>query len=158
AGLDIVLRTATAATTLTITTTKNGGDGITAIHGISVNGAGTVTVAAALSDVSGDIAIAGPLAALTLRNWTGGKLTAAGTSANLTTITGNVFLDDTITIGSQLNTLTVAKFARSGLPDAQSAITAASFGTLNVNGNTAQGVTGDLDATFVNTNLAASPA
>lgn len=134
AGLDIVVRGANAATTLTVVTTANGGDGFTLINGIAVDGLTTAatTISAATSNVlNGNIVTAGPLTSLSLRNWNNGVLQAGGTAAGLTSITGAIFNDVDMTLGTKLNSLTVA--ADNGGPT----ISAASFGTITASGNAA---------------------
>lgn len=134
AGLDIVVRGANAATTLTVVTTPNGGDGFTLINGIAVDGLTTAatTISAATSNVlNGNIVTAGPLTSLSLRNWNNGVLQAGGTAAGLTSITGAIFNDVDMTLGTKLNSLTVA--ADNGGPT----ISAASFGTITASGNAA---------------------
>jgi hypothetical protein len=146
-GLEIVVRNASSASTLTITTTKNGGDGFTAVTDIVFDGTGPATINAATTNVSGNMTIAGPLTTLTLNNFTNGTLTAGGTSSNSTTITGNLFSQDSITLGSQLSKLTLAQFSGGS----QSTISAASFGTITTKGNAAQALPGDFKVNLVDT-------
>ena len=82
-ALDVVVRNAPGAVTLTITTTKNLGDGLTAIGGIAVDGGGAATIVAAntTSNTSGtglspfgDVIVQGALTALTLHDFLGGVL------------------------------------------------------------------------------------
>ena len=155
AGLEIVVRNATVATTLTITTIANGGDGFTLIHDIAIDGPGAVTISAAASNVTGNITIAGPLAALTVNNWSEGILTAGGAGSAATTITGGIFTDDSITLGSQLKTLTVAEMTL--LANSANTITAASFGAITATGIAAANTPGNFNANLVNTTTA-SPA
>ncbi len=150
-GLDIVVRTATVATTLTITTTANGGDTFTRVDGIAVDGAGAATIVAGTTNVTGNIVIGGPLTAMTLNNWTSGTLTAGGASTTSTMITGNLFDNDAITIGSALAKLTVAEFTSAGSNPGIPSITAASFGTLTIKGNAAADSAGNFSANLVNT-------
>jgi hypothetical protein len=130
-GLAVVVRNASVATTLTITTTANGGDGFTQLIGLGFDGGGAVTISAAKSNLLGDIIMGGALTSLSLHDWNGGALTAGGTSAGSTTITGDAFAAVSMTMGTKLNTLTVAAYT-------SGSIQAASFGTITANGNANQ--------------------
>ena len=99
--------------------------------------AGAVTINAASTNLVGNITIGGPLTALTLHNWQSGTLSAGGASATLTTINGNLFDNDAISLGSTLNKLTVAEFTSAGANPSTPSISAAAFGALNVIGNAA---------------------
>jgi hypothetical protein len=156
-AVDVVVRNGSAATTVTITSTRNGGDGLISVGGIVVDGGGAA-IDAPTSDVTGDISVAGLLRSLSLHNWSGGTLTATGTASAATTISGNVFLDDTITLGSQLGRLTVAMFGTSTPTSTPGTITAASFGTITATGNALANVRGDFDANLVNTNFLGATA
>jgi hypothetical protein len=50
--LDVVIRNAAGPVTLTITTTKNLGDGLTQLGGIAVDGPGAATIVAPNSDIN----------------------------------------------------------------------------------------------------------
>jgi hypothetical protein len=148
-GIDVVVRNAAAATTLTITTTKNVGDGFTLVNGIAVDGPGAVTITAPLSNIVGDITVQALLSSLSIRNMTGGTLNAGGMSSQLTKITARV-MDVDITLGSVLNTLSVAAYTIDGslVPK----ITAARFGTITASGNALADIPGDFLADLTNTN------
>ncbi|WP_020475502.1 beta strand repeat-containing protein [Zavarzinella formosa] len=151
-GLDIVVRTNTAASTLTITPTVAGtnGTGTVLIHSISVSGVGAVTITAPLANlVNGTITTQSTLTAATLRNITGSTIT---TDTGRTALTaGTIFTaklvdNSTIDIGGVLTTFTAE--------DVQSSLTTTSliaekFGTIKTTGSTVQGSTaGDLKASL----------
>jgi fibronectin-binding autotransporter adhesin len=151
--LDIVIRNATGAVTLTITTTKNLGDGLTQLGGIAVVGPGTVTISAPLSDVNlggvdpfGDIIIQGSLAALTMRDFNGSTtgfqdfIRAGGTAAQTSNITGRVFDSVSINVPTVLGTLSLAQYTNTVGIDT---VTAERFGVLKTTGIASTFVLGD---------------
>jgi hypothetical protein len=156
--LDIVVRNATAATTLTVTTSKQAGDGFTSIGGIAIDGPGAATIVAPTANVTGDILVGGPLAALTLRDLRQGSIQAGGTATQLTSITGRVFDQDRIVLGSVLNSLKLTAFTDTSGTGLASTVTAARFGTLSATGNALAGILGDFAANLVNTVSSALPA
>ena len=150
-GMDIVVRGASAAATLTVTTSANGSNGFATINGIAIDNMrnAPATISAATSNVlDGNIITTGPLASLALNNWNGGYLQAGGSSTGLTTITGDVFNNVDLNLGTKLNAFTVA--ADTGT----STITAASFGTIAANGKAASDTPGNFAANLISTNLA----
>ncbi len=160
-GLEMVVRNATAATTLTLTTTLSSGTGFTNVLGIAIDGLGTATITAPTVNLTGNITVGGPLAALTLNNWIGGTLTAGTSATVLTSITGNVLAGDTITLGTELAKLTANQVTGQAGAGGLGTITASSFGAITVNStkNKAGVVTsGNFFANLVNTNTAASTA
>jgi hypothetical protein len=160
-GLAIVVRNATAATTLTIKTTANGGDGFTSVVGIAMDGGGAATIAAGSSNLTGNIAIVGPLTSLTVNNWSNGTLSAGpslpGVPVVTSSITGNVLTADTINLQTQLATLTANQVTGSFGAFGLGTITAASFGTITI-GSKKSTVPANFFTNLVNTTVAASPA
>lgn len=147
--VDVVIRNAAAATTLTVITTKNFGNGLTQLGGIAVNGPGTVVIKAPTSNTNADILIAGPLAALTLRDVTasGGNFSTAviragGTSAGATTITGRNFINISIDLPTVLSSLAVNEYAQKN-SSAENYISAERFGTIKSTPIPAAGLHGD---------------
>jgi hypothetical protein len=154
-ALDIVIRNAPGAVTLTITTTKNLGDGVTAIGGIAVDGPGAATIMAANTTLDtsstglspfGDIIVQGPLVALTLRDFLGNTanyqdfIRAGGTNALSTTITGRIFDSVSISMPTVLNTLTLTQYTNTlGLDT----VTAERYGAIKTTGVANTFVLGD---------------
>jgi hypothetical protein len=161
--VDVVVRNSSSATTLTIATTANGGDGFTTINSLAIDGTGTATIAAAKTNLTGNITVGGPLASLTVRDWTGGTLTGGPSNSVTTAITGRIFAGDNINLQTVLGTLTAAavtgRFGNTQL----GTITATSFGTITVGTPPKKGATGfttpgNFFANLVNTNTAANVA
>lgn len=145
--IDVVVRNAAFATTLTVTTTKSFGDGNTQLGGIAMNGPGAAVINAATSNANADILVAGPLSALTLRNYFGsnGGLTvirAGGTSSGVTAITGRFFSGISIDLPTVLSSLAVNTFTQAS-NDQLSFITAERFGTIKTTPVPAAGLSGD---------------
>jgi hypothetical protein len=151
--LDVVVRNAPAAVTLTITTTVNLGDGLTQLGGIAVDGPGAATIVAANTDINlggvdpfADILVQGPLTALTIRDFTGSPGTfqdfirAGGTNAQSTTITGRVWSSVSIATPSVLKSLSLAQYTD---PAGIDTVTAESFGTITTTGIANTFVLGD---------------
>jgi hypothetical protein len=176
--LGIVYRNAAAGSnTLTLTTSAAPGSGFTTyIAGISVDGPGAVTIAAPTVDlgdpalgIGGEIRVQNALTSLTLhnaRNFSPSNpnnlepynalIQAGGTSAQTTTITGNLFANVDINLTSVLNSLTVKQYTTDAGATAQT-IEAERFGTITVSGVPGLLIPGDLSATLVNHNSANSP-
>lgn len=151
--LFIVLRSAPAASTLSIVTTKVGGDGFGDIAGIAVNGptAGATTISAATADVNGDIFVGNRLTALTVHDVNSGTITGRGTNAALTTtITGRVFSGVDIDLFTVLSSLSLKAFSGT--------IEAERFGTIKTTSVPAAGITGNFSGDIVNRNSLNSPA
>lgn len=151
--LDVVVRNATGAVTLTIKTTMNLGDGLTQLGGIAVDGPGAATITAPNADVNlggvdpfADILVQGPLAALTIRDFTGSTtdfqdfIRAGGTNAQSTTITGRIFDSVSIALPSALTSLTLAQYTDTVGIDT---VSAEQFGTITTTGIANTFVLGD---------------
>jgi hypothetical protein len=151
--LDVVVRNAAGPVTLTITTSKNLGDGLTQLGGIAVDGPGAATIVAANSDINlggvdpfADILVQGPLVALTMRDFTGATanfqdfIRAGGTGALSTTITGRRFDSVSISLPTVLKSLTLADYTNTVGVDT---VTAESFGTIATKGIANTSVLGD---------------
>jgi hypothetical protein len=162
--LDIVLRNATAATTLTITTTPNGGTGFTSVSNIAIDGPGAATIMAPTTNVAGNISVGGPLAGLTLNNWSNGTLSAGAGSVN-TAVTANILTSDNINLQTPLTLLKAVEYTGTGT------ISASSFGAITIGSTAAKkpakgGTTsttgfttpGNFSANLINTNLSAGVA
>jgi hypothetical protein len=154
--LDVVVRNAPGAVTLTITTTVNLGDGITQLGGIAVDGPGAATITAANTDINfggvnpfADILVQGPLVALTLRDF-GGNLPVApsfqdfiragGLNSQTTTIAGRRFDSVSISLPTVLSALTLADYNNTVAVDT---VTAERFGTIMTTGVAGTFVLGD---------------
>lgn len=152
--LDIVIRNAAVATTLTITTTKGLGNGFTTVDGIGVNGAGAVTISAPTTDIFGGLVrVQNQLKSLVIHDVGGAVIRAGGTAAQTTAITGREFSGVDINIGSVLSALTVKEYS-----DTDSDIVAERFGKITVTGQPAAGLAGDFEARLVNRSSLASTA
>jgi hypothetical protein len=151
--LDIVVRTASAPTTLTVTATTNGGNGYLNVGGIAIDGPGAATISAGKANLTGNVTVAGPLTALTVHDWNAGALTGGGTSTQMSTITGDVFTNVAMNLGTTLSALTVAE-----VTGPNSSIRAASFGSIKATGNRANHTPGNFSANLLNTNQAAANA
>jgi hypothetical protein len=163
--IDVVVRNNTAAGTLTITTTKFSGEGLTDVGGIGVNGAGAITIKAATSNVHGDIRVESALTSLTVRDVLENSTTsqpqlirAGGAASALTNITGHVFDGVQIEIGSTLNKLKLAAFGSTNGFSEPALITAEKFGMITITGDAAANISGDLDGRLTNRNTLNSPA
>ncbi len=176
--LGIVYRNSAAGSnTLTMTTSATPGSGFTTnIAGISVNGPGAITVNAATVDlgdptlgIGGEMRVQNLLTSLTLHNADNFQpatnannlepynalIQAGGTTAQSTTITGNLFANVDINLSSVLNSLTVKQYALDSGVTSQT-IEAERFGTITVAGIPSILVSGDLNATLINHNAANS--
>ncbi len=144
--LDIVVRNASTAVMLAITTTLNLGDGLTQLGGIAVDGPGAASINAPTSDINlgdadpfADILVQGPLAALTIRDFNSAGITptflstikAGGTNAQATTITGRRFDSVSINLPTVLTSLTLADYNNTVGLDT---VTAERFGTITTTG------------------------
>jgi len=159
--LDVVVRNATTAVTLTITSTKNLGDGLTALGGIAVDGPGAVTISAPNSDIDdqgvnpfGDIVVQGQLTALTMHDFNGSLnfqdfIHAGGTNAETSTITGRIFDSVSISVPTVLKTLTLAQYTNTAGIDT---VTAERFGSITTTGIANTLVPGDFSVSRL-TNL-----
>src|SRR5262249_21380694 len=121
--------------TLTVTTSPTGGSGISKIHGIALNPSGPVTIAAAHSDLLGDVQIGGTLTALTVGNigTAAGpplRITAAG--AGPTTFAAREVVNTAVNLRGNLTSLTAASVTNSSF-------TANAFGTITTTGIPAAG-------------------
>jgi hypothetical protein len=168
--LDVVVRNAPAALTLTIATTVNLGDGLTQLGGIAVDGPGAVTIVAANTDINlgsvdpfADVLVQGPLTGLTLRDFTGATanfqdfIRAGGTNAQSTTIVGRRFDSVSICLPSTLKLLSLADYNNTVGIDT---VTAESFGTIATTGIANTFVLGDFSVSRLtnrNTLDAATP-
>ncbi len=145
-GLDIVVRTNTAASTLTISPLPSGnnGPGTIVLHSVAVSGVGAVTINAPLADLTnGDITTQGTLTAATLRNITGSTVKSGGLVTAGTTLTVKLVSTSTIDVGGVLTALTAENISGG----ANTKLVAEKFGIIKVNGSTLQGAAaGDLDA------------
>src|SRR5262249_47544942 len=74
--LDVVVRNAPGAVTLTVATTQNLGDGITNLGGIAVDGPGAVTISAPNTDINFGI------------SFTGNTTNGSPTVTNVSSVTG----------------------------------------------------------------------
>ncbi len=161
-GLAMVVRNNSAAATLTVKTTTTSGNGFTSVLGIGIDGAGTATIAAPTSNLTGNIAVVGPLAALTLNNWTDGALTDGASTSVVTDITGNVFMAVSMTLATALGNLTANQVTGLGGGTFElGTLTAPSFGTITIK-NAANSLgpptPGNFFINLVNTNTVANPA
>jgi hypothetical protein len=147
--LDIVIRNALGAVTLTVTGTKNLGDGLTALGGIAVDGPGAATIVATNADVAADVLVEGPMTALTLRDVTGSTnyqtfIRAGGLNTQATTITGRRFNSVSISLPTVLTTLTLADYNGAGTNSIGiDTVTAERFGTIETTGVANTFVVGD---------------
>ena len=154
--IDVVIRNAAFATTLTVATTKSFGDGFTKLGGIAVNGPGAVIINAPTSNARGDILVAGPLSALTLRDFVGSSISqpvvrAGGTSNGATAITGRSFIAVSIDLATVLSSFAVNNYTQPS-NDQVSFITAERFGTIKSTPLPAAGLPGDFQVSRL-TNL-----
>lgn len=144
--VSVAIRNAAVATTLTVTTTKIFGDGITLLGGVAVNGPGSVTINAPTADAAADILLAGPLVALTLRDYFASSIglavvRAGGTSAGATTITGRRFINIGIDLPTVLSNLTANLFVQNN--NTSNFISAERFGTIKITPLPAANLSGD---------------
>ncbi len=170
--LGVVYRNSTAGSnTLTLTTSATPGSGFTTnIAGISVDGPGAITINASTVDlgdptlgIGGEIRVQNLLTSLTLHNATNANnlepynalIQAGGTTAQTTTIVGNLFANVDINLTSVLNSLTVKQYTMDSGVTSQT-IEAERFGAITVAGIPSLLVSGDLNATLINHNAANS--
>jgi hypothetical protein len=147
--LDVVIRNAPTTVTLTVTSTKNLGDGLTSLGGIAVNGPGVATVVGTNANVAADVLVQGQLAALTLRDVIGSTnyqtfIRAGGLNTLSTTITGRRFNSVSISLPTVLTTLTLADYNGAGTNSIGiDTVTAERFGTITTTGVAGTFVLGD---------------
>lgn len=145
--VDIVIRNAAAATTLTVTTTKLSGDGFTEIGGIGVNGPAGVTISAPAANLHAELLAQGRLIALTAHDFTGAStIRAGGGAGQTTTIKGHYFSGVAIELNTVLTALTLAQFDDFA---ENTTITAERFGNVTITGDAANNLPGDFRAARV---------
>jgi hypothetical protein len=155
-NLDVVVRntSATAAATLTITTT-GGGDGLIPIGGVSIQSPGAVTVTATAGNFTGMFTTAGTLTSLTARNlgtlMSPFTLSDGGLTTASTTITAGVVANTTITLMGTLGSFTTVSVGGVG---GLASLTAQKFGTITTKGNAATLDLGNFNANLVSTTAA----